>query len=64
MKNLIKLLMDYDRYFVMTDDHRIYEAGLNLENKLLEEVKKYELHEMLSYLESLKTELITLKNKL
>lgn len=63
MKQLIKLLLDYDSYYAMTDDPRRFDEGLAHENKLLEEVKKYELHEMLSYLESLKIELITLKNK-
>jgi len=64
MKKLINLLIDYDRYFVMSDDHRIYEAGLDQEKKILDEIKNHELHDMLSYLESLKEDIIKFKNKL
>lgn len=64
MKKLINLLIDYDRYFMMSDDHRIYETGLEQEKKILEEVSKHELSDMLSYLELLKTDIIKFKNKL
>jgi hypothetical protein len=48
----------------MSDDHRIYEAGLDQEKKILDEIKNHELHDMLSYLELLKADIIKFKNKL
>ena len=64
IKAIVKQLVDYDRHYAMTDDHRRYEAGLNAENKLKAELKEHQLHEVLSYLESLKMEAITLYNHL
>lgn len=62
IKELVKQLADYDRYYTMSDDHRRYEAGLNLENRLKAGLKENQLHEVLSYLESLKMEAIRLYN--
>jgi len=64
IKSAVKQLVDYDPYYGMSDDPRWYEAGLNAENKLKAELKEHQLHEVLSYLESLKMEAIRLYNQI
>jgi hypothetical protein len=62
MKNIIKMLADYDPYYVMTDDHRRYDEGLQLENKIKQELKGIELAAVLNKLDRMKDTLTTLKN--
>lgn len=63
MKELLKRVIDHDFYYRMSDDHRRYEKGLDTDKALTQEVKKHQLQSILSYLDILRSEIITRHNE-
>jgi len=56
MKQLLEKIIAHDFYYMMSDDHRRYEEGLETDKAL--EIKKHQLPSLLGYLDILRSEII------
>jgi hypothetical protein len=58
MKQLLEKIIAHDFYYMMSDDHRRYEEGLETDKALTDEIKKHQLPSLLGYLDILRSEII------